>query len=51
MLEFLKNTFILQGGPVMYPLLFVSLLGFVLFVERLCSCIRADRHRGLFEWH
>ncbi|MGB0257513.1 MAG: MotA/TolQ/ExbB proton channel family protein [Coraliomargarita sp.] len=34
MLEFLKNTFILQGGPVMYPLLFVSLLGFVLFIER-----------------
>ncbi|MFP4069805.1 MAG: MotA/TolQ/ExbB proton channel family protein [Verrucomicrobiota bacterium] len=27
-------SFILQGGPVMYPLLFVSLLGFVLFIER-----------------
>ena len=33
-MEFLKNTFILQGGVVMYPLLFVSLLGFVLFIER-----------------
>lgn len=33
-MEFLKNTFILQGGPVMYPLLFVSLLGFVMFIER-----------------
>jgi len=27
-------NFILQGGPVMYPLLFVSLLGFILFIER-----------------
>lgn len=33
-MEFLKNTFILQGGAVMYPLLFVSVLGFFLFVER-----------------
>ncbi|MGJ8640353.1 MAG: MotA/TolQ/ExbB proton channel family protein [Opitutaceae bacterium] len=33
-MEFLKNTFILQGGPVMYPLLFVSMLGFVMFIER-----------------
>ena len=33
-MEFLKNTFILQGGPIMYPLLFVSVLGFVLFIER-----------------
>ncbi|MGB0415926.1 MAG: MotA/TolQ/ExbB proton channel family protein [Coraliomargarita sp.] len=33
-MELLKNTFILQGGVVMYPLLFVSLLGFVMFIER-----------------
>ncbi len=33
-METLQNIFILQGGPVMYPLLFVGLLGFVLFVER-----------------
>ena len=33
-MEFLKSTFVLQGGPVMYPLLFVSLLGFVMFIER-----------------
>ena len=33
-MEFFKDTFILQGGPVMYPLLFVSLLGFVMFIER-----------------
>ncbi len=33
-MELLQNTFILQGGPVMYPLLFVSLVGFVLFIER-----------------
>ncbi|HAQ58053.1 MAG TPA: MotA/TolQ/ExbB proton channel family protein [Opitutae bacterium] len=33
-MDYLQQTFILQGGPVMYPLLFVSLLGFVLFIER-----------------
>lgn len=33
-MEYLQNNFILQGGPVMYPLLFISLLGFVLFIER-----------------
>ncbi|MEM7790677.1 MAG: MotA/TolQ/ExbB proton channel family protein [Verrucomicrobiota bacterium] len=33
-MEFLENTFIVQGGPVMYPLLIVSILGFVLFIER-----------------
>ncbi len=33
-MEYFDNNFILQGGPVMYPLLFVSLLGFVLFIER-----------------
>jgi len=33
-MDYLRQTFILQGGPVMYPLLFVSLLGFVLFIER-----------------
>ena len=34
-MEILQNIFILQGGLAMYPLLFISLLGFVLFVERL----------------
>ena len=29
-----QNIFILQGGPVIYPLLFVSVLGIVLFIER-----------------
>jgi biopolymer transport protein ExbB len=29
-----QNIFILQGGPVVYPLLFVSILGIVLFIER-----------------
>jgi biopolymer transport protein ExbB len=33
-MDYLQQTFILQGGPAMYPLLFVSLLGFVLFIER-----------------
>jgi len=33
-MDYLQQTFILQGGSVMYPLLFVSLLGFVLFIER-----------------
>ena len=33
-MDYLQQTFILQGGPVMYPLLFVSVLGFVLFIER-----------------
>jgi biopolymer transport protein ExbB len=33
-MDYFQNTFILQGGPVMYPLLFVSILGFVLFIER-----------------
>ncbi|MEC8209351.1 MAG: MotA/TolQ/ExbB proton channel family protein [Verrucomicrobiota bacterium] len=33
-MDYLQDNFILQGGPVMYPLLFISLLGFVLFVER-----------------
>jgi biopolymer transport protein ExbB len=33
-MEYFQNNFILQGGPVMYPLLFVSLLGFVIFIER-----------------
>lgn len=33
-MDFFDNNFVLQGGPVMYPLLFVSLLGFVLFIER-----------------
>lgn len=33
-MEFLNNTFIEQGGVVMYPLCLVSLIGFVLFIER-----------------
>ena len=33
-MEYFQNNFILQGVPVMYPLLFVSLLGFVIFIER-----------------
>ena len=33
-MDYLQNNFISQGGPVMYPLLFISLLGFLLFVER-----------------
>jgi len=31
---FLEYNFILQGGPVMYPLLIISLLGFAIFIER-----------------
>lgn len=33
-MNYLENSFILQGGPVMYPLLLISLIGFVLFIER-----------------
>ena len=33
-MDYFQDNFISQGGPVMYPLLFISLLGFVLFVER-----------------
>jgi biopolymer transport protein ExbB len=33
-MEFIEHNFILQGGAVMYPLLIVSLLGFVIFIER-----------------
>jgi biopolymer transport protein ExbB len=33
-MDYFDNNFILQGGPVMYPLLFISLLGFILFIER-----------------
>lgn len=33
-MDYLQNIFMLQGGPVMYPLLIVSILGFILFVER-----------------
>ena len=33
-MENLQDNFISQGGFVMYPLLFISLLGFLLFVER-----------------
>ncbi len=33
-MEYIEHNFILQGGPVMYPLLVVSLIGFVIFIER-----------------
>lgn len=33
-MDYFQDNFILQGGPVMYLLLVISLLGFVLFVER-----------------
>lgn len=33
-MDYLQDNFISQGGAVMYPLLFISLLGFVLFIER-----------------
>ena len=33
-MNYFQDNFISQGGPVMYPLLFISLLGFVLFIER-----------------
>ena len=33
-MNYFQDNFISQGGPAMYPLLFISLLGFVLFVER-----------------
>lgn len=33
-MEYLGHNFILQGGPVMYPLLVVSIIGFVIFIER-----------------
>ncbi len=33
-MEIIQNTFLNQGGAVMYPLLFVSILGFILFIER-----------------
>ena len=33
-MSYLQNTFIFQGGPVMYPLIFVSVLCLMLFIER-----------------
>ncbi|MGB0408421.1 MAG: MotA/TolQ/ExbB proton channel family protein [Opitutales bacterium] len=33
-MDFIEHNFTLQGGPVMYPLLIVSVLGFVIFIER-----------------
>lgn len=33
-MEFLENTFILQGGPAMYPLILISLVGLFIFIER-----------------
>ena len=33
-MEFMQHNFVLQGGLVMYPLLIVSIIGFVIFIER-----------------
>lgn len=33
-MNYLQNTFIFQGGPMMYPLLVVSVLCLMLFIER-----------------
>ncbi len=33
-MSYLQDTFIFQGGPVMYPLLLVSVLCLMLFIER-----------------
>lgn len=33
-MNYLQNTFIFQGGPVIYPLLVVSVLCMIIFVER-----------------
>ena len=33
-MDYFQDNFISQGGPIMYPLFFISLLGFLLFVER-----------------
>jgi biopolymer transport protein ExbB len=33
-MDYFQYNFISQGGPVMYPLLIISLLGFILFIER-----------------
>ena len=33
-MDYFQDNFISQGGPVMYPLLIISLLGFILFIER-----------------
>jgi biopolymer transport protein ExbB len=33
-MDYFQDNFISQGGPVMNPLLFISLLGFILFIER-----------------
>lgn len=40
-MNFFQNVFFLQGGPVIYPLFFVSLLAFVIFIERMLYL-----HRG-----
>ena len=34
-MDYFQDNFISQGGLVMYPLFFISLLGFILFIERL----------------
>jgi Biopolymer transport proteins len=33
-MELFNSNFIFQGGPIMYPLLLVSVIGFGLFIER-----------------
>ena len=33
-MEYLQNTLIFQGGPVMYPLLIVSVVCLILFIDR-----------------
>jgi len=33
-MDTIEQNFILQGGPVMYALLLISVLGFIIFVER-----------------
>lgn len=33
-MSYLQNTFLFQGGPIMYPLLVVSILCLMLFIER-----------------
>ena len=43
-MNYLQNTFVFQGGPVMYPLLVVSVLCLMLFIER--ALFLHKRHVG-----
>lgn len=43
-MDLFENNFIYQGGVMMYPLLLISLLGFILFIERALYL-----HRGQIE--